>query len=74
MPVEEDFKYFKVESKGYKKQFTSQVQARRTFSGIEKKAVKDEETVSVKLFGKQNIEDEWIILDEVEIADEYYES
>lgn len=73
LTVEAGFRYFLIESKGYKKQLTSQVQSRRSFSIIEKKAKERGEPVLIKLFGKANIEDEWTILDLVEIGEVYYE-
>jgi len=68
-----DFCYFLVHTKGYKKQFSSGVQARRIFSKIEKQAKGEEMPVSIKLFAKKALEDEWILLDELEIKASYYE-
>jgi len=68
-----DFCYFLVHTKGYKKQFSSGNQARRIFSKIENDAKKEEEPVSIKLFAKKRLEDEWILLDELEIKASYYE-
>jgi len=73
LSVEENFKYFLLEAKGYKKQFTSQVQARRSFSIIERKAKEREEIILIKLSGKENVEDEWVLLDRVEIEAAYYD-
>jgi len=73
MALEENFKYFMVVSKGYKKQFVNQTTARRKFTEIEKKAIKDEEAVSVMLSGKDNIEDDWVVMDEVKIGESYYD-
>ncbi|MBA7524367.1 hypothetical protein ES705_16505 [subsurface metagenome] len=70
--TEENFKFFLLETKGYKKQFSSQVQSRRMYSVLERKAKERGEPVSIKLFGKANVEDEWVLLDEVEIEEVYY--
>jgi len=71
--ADEDFSYFLVHTKGYKKQFSSGMQARRIFSKIENDAKRESESVSIKLFAKKRLEDEWILLDELEIKTSYYE-
>lgn len=70
--LEKGFKYFLVEAKGYRKQYTSRLQARRKFSKLEEEGIEDGEPFSVKLFGKNNLDDEWILLDQVEIKENYY--
>ena len=68
-----DLNYFLVQAKGYKKQFSSGIQARRVFGRIEKKAADNQEPVNVKLSAKKKLTDQWILLDEVEIKANYYE-
>ncbi|MBA7535419.1 hypothetical protein ES705_27674 [subsurface metagenome] len=70
--LEEGFRYFLVEARGYRKQYTSRVSARKKFSKMEKEGIEDEEPFSVKLFGKKNLTDEWVLLDEVAVKENYY--
>jgi len=69
----EAFKYFLVEAKGYRKQFSSGIHAKRVFSRIEKEFKEAELPVAVKLFGKEDLKEEWILLDQVDIKASYYE-
>lgn len=71
--VDETFKYFLVEAKGYTKQFSSGIHARRVFAKIEKQAKEEEIAFFVKLHGKENLEDEWVLLDQVDVKKSYYE-
>jgi len=73
LSVKENFNYFLIDTKGYKKQWSSQVQARRSFSIIERDAKERGDPVSIKLFGKVNVKDEWTLLDHVEIEEAYYQ-
>ena len=69
-----ELNYFLVTAKGYKKQFSSGLQARRVFSRMEKEANENNDPVSVQLFGKKKLTDKWILLDEVEIKASYYDA
>ena len=72
--LDETFKYFLVEAKGYTKQFSVRVHARRVYAKIEKEAKERELPFFVKLFGKENLQDEWILLDEVNIKASYFDN
>jgi len=67
------FLYFLVEGKGYKQQFSKEVQARRIFGSRKKAGFESEEPFYVKLFGKSELESDWILLDEIDIKASYYE-
>jgi len=71
--VDETFKYFLVTAKGYTKQFSVRVHARRVFAKIEKQAKEEELAFWVKLFGKEDLKDEWVLLDQVDVKASYYE-
>jgi len=69
-----DLIYFLVEGKGYKQQFSKELEARRTFGKRKKVGFESNEPFYVKLFGKKDLKDDWILLDEIEIKAGYYET
>lgn len=68
-----DFKYFLVEGKGYKQQFSKELEARRNFGKRKKIGFESEEPFFVKLFAKVDLDTAWILIDEIEIKANYYE-
>jgi len=71
---ETSFNYFLVEGKGYKQQFSKELEARRVFGKRKKAGFESEEPFLVKLYGKAELESTWILLDEIEIKAGYYEN
>ncbi|MBA7535038.1 hypothetical protein ES705_27288 [subsurface metagenome] len=69
----EKFKFYLVEGKGYREQFSSEIQARREYGRIKKAGKTDEVSFFVKLYGKNELVEDWILMDEVTIKEAYYE-
>jgi len=67
------FKYFLVDGKGYKQQFSKEIEARRTFGKRKKAGFETKEAFYVKLFAKDELKSDWILIDEIEIKAAYYE-
>ncbi len=68
----ENFKFFLVKSKGITRQFTSQAGAFKLFNKVNRDLIADEETFHSKILGKENITDQWLLLDELRISKSYY--
>lgn len=64
-----DAKYFLIQTKGYKKQFTNESAARRKFNSLEKSKMEAEEPFKIALSCKTDIKSDWTELDFVQVSE-----
>ncbi|MBA7580154.1 hypothetical protein ES708_22045 [subsurface metagenome] len=69
----EKFKFYQVEGKAYRQHFTSEIQSRREYGKLKRAGLEDEEAFFVKLSGRNGLKEEWILLDEIQIEEGYFE-